>query len=226
MHNNPIDERLAELQQAKVIEIVYYGAGAGEKALDLARSAILFAEQVISMIESATPLPTPIACQEGCDFCCRNQVELTPPEALFLGHYVDRHFTDAQKEGLMGALHRSLELQARKSKLEMARIRPPCPLLRDRKCSAYPGRPLVCRAMHSLDAGLCETGYKNRDLTSPPFYAHRHEVFFSISQGLLAGCRAVGCQSGPLELAQALLDYLTQPRPMERWLRGEKVFTA
>jgi Fe-S-cluster containining protein len=224
--HTPIDERLAELQQAKVIEIVYYGAGAGEKAFDLARSAVLFAEQVISLIESATPLPAPIACQAGCDFCCRNQVELTPPEALLLGHYVEGHFTEAQQEDLLAALRRSLELQEGKSKVEMARIRPPCPLLRDRRCSAYPARPLVCRAMHSLDAKMCESAYKKRDLTSPPFYAHRHEVYFSISQGLQRGCQAVGCQSGPLELARALLDCLSQPRPVERWLHGEKVFTA
>jgi hypothetical protein len=224
--NNPIDERLAELQQAKVIQILYQSAGAGERACDLARSAILFAEQVIGLIESANALPQPIACQEGCYFCCCNQVELTPPEALLLGHYVERHFEEARKEALLTALRRYLDRYHGKSKTEMARIRPSCPLLRDGKCLAYPGRPLVCRAMHSLDAGLCETGYKNRDLTSPPFYAHRHEVYFSISQGLLAGCRAVGCQSGPLELARALLDYLTQPQPMERWLRGEKVFTA
>ncbi|RJR43817.1 MAG: hypothetical protein C4567_05110 [Deltaproteobacteria bacterium] len=226
MQQTPIDERLAELQQAKVIEIVYYAAGAGEKAFDLARSAVLFAEQVISMIESASPLPTPIACQEGCYFCCCNQVELTAPEVLLLGHYVDGHFEEAKKEALLTALRRSLDLQAGKSKKEIARIRPSCPLLQDGKCLVYPARPLVCRSMHSLDAGLCGTGYKKRDLTSPPFYAHRHEVYFSISHGLLAGCRAVGCQSGPLELARGLLDYFTQPQPVERWLQGEKVFTA
>ena len=224
MQNTPIDERLAALQQAKVIEIVHLSAGVGEKACDLARSAILFAEHVISLIESATQLPKPIACKEGCYFCCCNQVELTPPEALLLGHYVDGHFPEAKKEALIEALRHSLDLQAGKSKKEIARLRPSCPLLQDGKCLAYPGRPLVCRSMHSLDAKKCEAGYKNRDLTSPPFYAHRHEVYFSISQGLLAGCLAVGCQSAPLELAQALLDFLTQERPMERWLRGEEVF--
>jgi hypothetical protein len=224
MQKTPLDERLAALQQAKVIEILHQSAGAGAMACDLARSAILFAEHVVNLIESATPLPHPIACQEGCYFCCCNQVELTPPEALLLGHYVDGHFGEAQKEVLITALRGSLKLQAGKSKREIAGIRPACPLLQEGKCLAYPARPLVCRAMHSLDAGQCEAGYRNRDLTSPPYYAHRHEVYYSISQGLLAGCRAVGCQSVPLELARALLDYFTQPRPMERWLRGEEVF--
>jgi Fe-S-cluster containining protein len=224
MQNTPLDQRLADLQQAKVIEILHQGAGTEDKALELALSAFYFADHVIQMVEAANTLPQPIACQEGCYFCCCNQVELTPPEALCLGHFVELYFSEEKKKELIAALHRALDLQAGKNKAEMARIRPPCPLLKDRKCSAYPARPLVCRAMHSLDTKKCESAYKNRDLSSPPYYAHRHEIYFSISQGLRAGCQAVGCQSAPLELSQALLDFLTLPRPLERWLQGEKVF--
>lgn len=216
--------RLVELQQAKVMEILHQGTGAADKVLELALSAVRFADHVIQVVEAASPLPQPIACQEGCHFCCCNQVELTPPEALSLGHFVEHYFTNEKKEYLLEALRRSVELQTGKSKGEMARIRPPCPLLKDRKCSAYPARPLVCRAMHSLDAKKCATGYKKRDLTSPPYYAHRHDIYFSISQGLAAGCQAAGCQSTPLELARALLDYFAQPRAAERWLQGEKIF--
>ncbi len=222
-----IDERLVELQQAKVLEILGQAAATGlQNTLELAMSAFYFADHVIKMVEAANTLPQPLACEEGCHFCCCNQVELTPPEAIFLGHYAESHFAEAEKQELSAALQRSLELQAGKSKKDLARARPPCPLLKDRKCSAYAARPLVCRAMHSLDAKKCESAYKNRDLTSPPYYAHRHDICFSISQGLLAGCRAGGCQAAPLELAQALLDFLHQPRPVERWLQGEAVFTT
>ena len=224
MKRSHIDQQLADLQKAKVLEILHQGTAAGEKVLELALSAAYFADHVVNMVEAATPLPQPLACTEGCDFCCHNQVELTPPEALSLGHFVDLYFTTEKKKELMATLQRSLDLQAGKSKEEIGRIRPPCPLLRDRKCSAYPARPLVCRAMHSLDAKKCEAGYKNRDLTSPPYYAHRQDIYFSVSQGLLAGCREVGCQAAPLELSRALLDYFTQPQARERWLSGEKVF--
>lgn len=227
IQSNSLDARLAELQQAKVSELLHQAAGTGlQKTLELAQSAIYCADYVIQMVEASTPLPQPLACQEACYFCCCNQVELTPPEAIFLGHYVERYFTDEQKKELNAALNRSLELQAGKSKAALARIRPPCPLLQDRKCSAYPARPLVCRAMHSLDAKKCKSAYKKRDLTSPPYYAHRHDISFSISQGLLAGCRAEGCQAAPLELARALLDYGRQPQPVARWLQGEEVFTS
>jgi Fe-S-cluster containining protein len=224
--NNNLDERLVALQAGKVVEIFQQAAGAGAKALDMALSAFFFADHVIDLIESTTPLPSPIACQVGCHFCCLSQVELTPPEALFLGHYVEQHFSEAGKKELLARIRRSLDLQTGKNKVEIAKIREnlPCPLLRDGKCAAHPARPLVCRAMHALNKGACEKALKTADLSSPPYYAHRQEIFFSISQGLLAGCRAVGCQSAPLELARALLDYFTQPRPVERWLQGEEVF--
>jgi len=224
MKNNSLDMRLVELQQAKVMEILRQGVGTTDKVLELALSAFYFADHVIQVVEANSPLPQPIACQEGCHFCCCNQVELTPPEALSLGHFVEQYFPDAKKKDLIEALRHSVELQAGKSKAEMARIRPPCPLLEDRKCSAYPARPLVCRAMHSLDTKKCKSAYEKRDLTSPPYYAHRHDISFSISQGLLAGCQAAACQAAPLELSRALLDYFTQPSPIERWLRGEEVF--
>src|SRR4030042_35120 len=172
MQNTPLDERLAALQQERVVELVQ-GGRTGGKALELALSAIHFAEHVVGLIESANPLPQPIACQAGCHFCCFNQVELTPPEALFLGQYVEQHFSDGEKQELLAQISRSLDLKAGKNKIEMAKIRQelPCPLLRDRRCSAHPARPLMCRAMHSLDAGQCQAALANRDLTSPPHSA-------------------------------------------------------
>jgi hypothetical protein len=226
LQNTSIDERLIALQQAKVSEIFLQAAGAGAKALDMALSAFFFADHVVEMVERATPLPTAIACKEGCDSCCYIQVELSPPEALFLGRFVEQLFSEDEKKELLVRCRRSLDLQAGKNKKKIARIRGklPCPLLQNRKCMAHEARPLVCRAMHALDAGACEKALKNADLSSPPYYAHRQEIFYSISQGLLAGCRAVGLQSGPLELTRALLDYFRQPRPLERWLQGEEIF--
>ena len=64
MQNNLIDERLAALQQAKVVEILQQSAGTGiQQTLDLALSAFYFADHVIGLIEATTPLPQPIACQ-------------------------------------------------------------------------------------------------------------------------------------------------------------------
>lgn len=208
------------------MEIFHQTGGSPEAAREMALSAFVFADHVVGLVEAANPLPTPIPCRAGCYYCCHCQVELTPPEALFLGNFLEQQLSETEKKELVTGLERAVNLKAGKSKLEIATLRQqlPCPLLREKKCGAYPARPLVCRAMHTLDARACENSLKTADLASPPYYSHRQDIFFAISQGLMAGCQAVGCQSGPLELTRALLDYFTQPRPLERWLKGEAVF--
>ena len=100
----------------------------------------------------------------------------------------------------------------------------PCPLLRDRRCSVYPVRPLVCRAMHAIDRERCAAELSAGSLAGSTYYSHRHEIAVSVSAGLRKGCRAAGLQSGALNLAQALHDFFTQENPVERWINGEEVF--
>ena len=38
----------------------------------------------------------------------------------------------------------------------LSALRPACPLLVDGQCSIYEARPILCRAMNSLDVGVCE----------------------------------------------------------------------
>ena len=195
-------------------------------ALELASQAFSLADRLISYFESANQLPHPIACREGCSFCCFNQVEVTPLEALRLGHYVDQNFSTEDQDALMARVTRSLRLKAGKSKQEIGRLRHqfPCPLLLDGRCSIYPVRPLVCRAMHTFDAGACQEELLGGKLGPGEYYAHRYEFVWSISSGLQNGCREMGCQTGILDLVLALQDFFTQENPVEKWVSGEEVF--
>jgi Fe-S-cluster containining protein len=155
-------------------------------------------------------------------------VELTPPEALRIGHYVGQNFSQEDKDGLMKRVNRSLSLKAGKSKKKIARLRRqfPCPLLMDGKCSIYPVRPLVCRAMHTFNAEACEQELLGGKLEPGEYYAHRYEFVWSISSGLQNGCLEVGCQTGILDLVLALQDFLTRENPVEKWIAGKEVFGA
>jgi len=221
----PIDERLAALERETVLEIGQRGR-TRETALELAFSAMVLADQVLTRFESENLLPQPIVCRPGCDFCCCLQVELTPPEALLLGSQIEENFSGDAKVRLLACLERSWNLKAGKTKQEIARIRRelPCPLLRERRCSVYLVRPLLCRSMHALDAGQCALSFRSQDLTPVDHYAHRREFIIAISKGLADGCRALGCQCGSLDLSRALLDYFENPKPVERWFLGEAVF--
>jgi hypothetical protein len=208
-----------------VIEIVSQGRVAA-RALEIAMSAFFLADHLVGRFEAEHQLSQPIACQAGCDACCYNLVELTPPEALLIGHHMAQHFSEEEKDAVLANAARTLALTAGKSKAEIAVMRwhLPCPLLLDRRCSVYGIRPLVCRAMHGLDATRCAADLESGSLTASSYYAHRQDLALSVSAGLLSGCQAIACQSATLNLAQALHDFFSQTNPVERWLNGEEVF--
>jgi Fe-S-cluster containining protein len=222
---SPIDEDLVARQKEAVLGIAQAGK-TGETALEIAKSAVVLADQLVYLFESAQSLPKPIVCRAGCYFCCFTQVELTPPEALLLGHYVEDHFSPEEKQGLRERVAKNLKLKAGKNKMEIASMRQelPCPLLREGRCSVYPARPLLCRAMHSLAAEQCELELRSHELFSFEFYSHRYEFILSVSAGLMAGCQAIGCQSKVLDLAGAIQAFFTSARPAVAWMQGENVF--
>jgi hypothetical protein len=134
----------------------------------------------------------------------------------------------ADKQGLLKRVARNLRLKAGKDKRAVAasRRRLPCPLLRAKRCSVYPVRPLLCRAMHSLAVEHCRQDLIYQKVPHFEFYSHRFEIVLSISAGLAAGSQAMGCQGRPLDLAGALRDYFTHDRPVEEWLQGRLVFNC
>jgi Fe-S-cluster containining protein len=221
-----IDATIARRQQEAVLELAA-GGRSGAQALQMGLNALIWADQLVDLFEAENPLPRPLACRPGCYFCCHNQIEVTPPEALLLGDYVAQHFSAEAKGQLAERIERAIRLKTGRSKHEVAESRRqlPCPCLLEGRCAVYLVRPLVCRAMHALNAGQCEASLAGQDLRPVAHYAHRQVFIRSLAQGLLEGCRALGCQAGALDLAWALRDCLAQPEAAERWLKGEQVFT-
>jgi len=222
---NPIDDALVARQRQTVVDTAN-GDRTEEKALEIAASALTLADQLISRFESTQSLPKPIVCGPGCHFCCSNQVEVLPPEALLLGHFVGHHFSPAEKQKLLARIIRNLKLRAGKDRQELAPLRPEllCPLLQEKRCSVYPVRPLFCRAHHSLDVTQCRREFRAEKVAGFEFYTHRYEIMLSVRAGLMAGCRASGCQADVLDHLGALQVCLSTSDPAERWINEEEVF--
>jgi hypothetical protein len=220
-----VNPGIAAAARDNVVSIIGQGRVI-ERALEIPLSAFFLADHLTRRFEAEAELPHPVACQEGCDSCCYNQVELTPPEALLIGHHIARHFSEAERELLVGHIARILEILKAMSPVESAARRReiPCPLLVNKTCSVYPARPLVCRAMHGLDREGCVRELRTGSLAGSQYYAHRHEIAVSVSAGLREGCKAAGLQSGTLNLTRALHDFFTQENAVERWINGEEVF--
>jgi Fe-S-cluster containining protein len=221
-----VDEELVQEEKEIVISLIREGR-TPQQAVKIAVKALAWADQIIIDVEAEPPLPRAIVCQAGCHFCCFNQVEVTPVEVLAIGDYVERRFSPAAKAALIRELERAISLKSGKTKVQIARLRRElrCPFLREGCCAVYEVRPLVCRAIHSLDAAQCQRAFRSSQHTGVEHYSHRNEIVGSILKGLLEGCREMGCQAEPLDLAQALRDFFEATSPIEQWIEGKRTFS-
>jgi Fe-S-cluster containining protein len=160
----------------------------------------------------------PLACAEGCAYCCHNEVMATAPEVfLAAGKLRARCGTDAST------------VVGRCEKVGPARAaggRPPCPLLESDRCSVYAGRPLVCRKHTSFAVAACRSEHEGRPVRVPirPF---DQKLFECCAVALLTGMRLWDGRRGAVfELSGALGAALRDPGTEERWLAGEDVFAG
>lgn len=220
-----VNEELAASFALTVMEL--FPEAGPDFAAAATRTAFFWGERCLTLFEEQQPLPQPPACQAGCDFCCYNQVELTAPEALFLGDSLAARLTGSELQAMLTGAAASVARRQGLTKQQVAAIRRqlPCPLLVERHCLLYEARPLMCRAMHSLAVRDCQEELIRPQQARVRFYRHRQVIYLSLSQGLIDACRALGLQGGPLDLAQALQDYFGRGQVQQAWLRREMVFT-
>ncbi|HAY21581.1 MAG TPA: hypothetical protein DCY27_05340 [Desulfobacterales bacterium] len=220
-----LDQELAH-SFAQIVIGLFEAEASVDRIYEIARTAFEWGDFFIEAVEANTSLPRQLACQPGCSCCCHNQVELTPPEAILLGGHLAQRCSPAYLSNLLELAAQSLDRRVGMTKIQVAARRRelPCPLLLDDNCSVYEVRPLMCRAMHSLDAAACRQELTDPKVNRVEFYRHRHSIFLSLSRGLIDGCRTLGYQTGPLDLSQALQDYFSQPDLAEAWLLGGQVF--
>lgn len=215
---------------AKKIAVKIFEQGiTRNNALRVCSTAFSFANHMIQYFESKEPLSEPVACKAGCHYCCFYQVLLTPPEALFIGHYVETVFTEKQKLHLIKRIDETLAMTDGKSVEERAKTwhDTPCIFLANGRCSVYDVRPFVCRAWHSLSSDRCREAFEsNRRLAEVEGYSHRHYILQTVRDGIQEVSTDNGCQAGILEIAKAMKQYIDNPNPIEAWIKGEKIFTS
>jgi Fe-S-cluster containining protein len=199
------------------------------KALGLASTALDWTDRAIRQFISHESLPRPIECRPGCHYCCFNQPVVTPPEALLMGYYVERTFTDQEKQALIHRIENVIDVTTGKTPDEIAMIRYelPCIFLKDGMCKIYTVRPVVCRTCTSIDAEHCKDVFESRNhLARLRCYHHIREIFQRVQKDLVNKCREMGCQSDLLFMAGAIGDYFKHPNPTDAWLQGKRIFSC
>jgi Fe-S-cluster containining protein len=211
-------------QRLKTAEILRRGR-TPLQVIEVAKTAAELADQAIQTAVTRFPPRPPIACQEGCAWCCYKLVGTTVPEVFRIVEYLRQNLP---ADELHAAQERIVQTDEQRRSLKEDRwqaARLPCSLLVNNRCSVYPVRPLTCRGYNSSDPQTCEQTVKVRELVEVPSHAPQHRLAAFVLDGLRAGLAESGLRNERLELTAALRIAFATPDALERWLAGEAVFT-
>ena len=146
----------------------------------------------------------PLACREGCSYCCRKPgVLATVPEFLRLVQHVREDF-DADATVALAARTRRYMAQLGGRHFDTpVNESVPCPLLVDERCSVYELRPLVCRGYNSTDVDACRAAHDDT-ASQVPIFAILKDVTDGASVGVAHALREMDAPSAMVDLGTAL----------------------
>ena len=192
----------------------------------IAQEATVRAEEGMQTTLARQPPRPPLACAEGCAWCCRKVVGCAAPEVLHIVAYLQEHLSPEQMDATQ---QRVVERDDERRGLRQdswAAKRVTCPLLVNERCSVYSVRPLTCRGFNSTDARSCERSIKAREHVHVPVHDPPHRVATFVLDGLRSGVSEVGLTGDLLELTAALRVALTIPDAAQQWLAGQPIFAG
>ena len=192
---------------------------------DLLGSVWGLAEGVIAASEMVLPYQQPLACRNGCSYCCYMQATASGPEILAIAEYIEANMSDGELDALRARVAETDGVTGELDSFGRLFANVPCPLLRDGGCSVYEVRPLVCRGYNSLHWVACaHDGRRPSYWKSVPHDAVRRGAYSAALDGICEGLNKLGLSGEPLELISALNIVLNDPSAFERWLNCEDVF--
>jgi Fe-S-cluster containining protein len=194
------------------------------RVIEIADHAANLADKSIQEVTEECPPSPPLACREGCAWCCHRLVGTTAPEVFRIANYLQKHVAPQELERIQDQIVQRDEQRKSLREDRWSAARLPCPLLADNRCSVYPVRPLTCRGFNSSDARQCERWVKKRERVDVPTYEPQHRLATFVLDGLRAGLSESGLPDDLLELTAALRVVLTLPNAFACWLAGEPIF--
>jgi Fe-S-cluster containining protein len=194
------------------------------QVIAVAEAAAGRADKAVQDVTARYPPRPPLACKEGCAWCCHKRVGTTAPEVLRIAAFLRQNLSAEAYQAVRERILRGDEQRRALKEDRWAAARLPCPLLVQDRCSVYPVRPLTCRGYNSSAARACEQVVKVRGPVEVPVYAPQHRLATFVLDGLRAGLAEAGLPGDLLELTAALRIAVTVPDAAERWLAGEPVF--
>jgi Fe-S-cluster containining protein len=164
----------------------------------------------------------PIACREGCSFCCRdNTVEVFLPEVLAIADFVNESFDEAHLEKVKNSLQQTVQKTKGSFGKGPYRVYRKCAFLQKNRCSIYEMRPANCRQFHSFDIKWCENKYMYPATDIPvAVYPDFKQKLHAAIAGFEDAYIQAGFEMKRYELNQLLYEVLIEPGIRENWLNS------
>jgi Fe-S-cluster containining protein len=179
------------------------------------------------LIAQANPT---VACAAGCDHCCYQSVGVTALEAITIVQYLQTTLDVDGLDAVRTRVHAARERTRGLTRQERYSPDHPCVFLGEGgRCTVYPVRPLVCRAMNSLNADDCRANLRDPERRAeflehgkgPDSLLGPFRASHALSAGLqLAGADVYGLDTRPLDLVAAVDELLQHPDAVHQWLTG------
>ena len=194
----------------------------------LAEHVAADAWRLVDEVAARSPARPLHECARGCNFCCHQQVSVTPAEAIALAGGLRETFPAPWLEQLRALLaQRSATIAGFTSMAEYFAAGLPCGFLgAEGECAVYAWRPVMCRGYHSLSRASCQEKYVDPAAPPPAIDRAGHRAAQATLQGVAAGVAAAGLDGRFYELHGALLRALDTPDAAARWAGGEDVFNG
>jgi Fe-S-cluster containining protein len=203
-------EKLQVRTPLQVIEVADHAADLTDRSIQ-------------SFVRESMPVP-PLACKEGCTWCCYKLVGAAAPEVFRIVQYLQEQLPSDEFASARDRILQRDEQRKAMNDDRWSAARLPCALLVNDRCSVYPVRPLTCRGFNSSDARKCERWVKTRGQVEVPTYEPQHRLATFVLDGLRAGLSECKLPDELLELTAALRIALTVPNALQHWLAGESIF--
>ncbi|MFC1672543.1 YkgJ family cysteine cluster protein [Pseudomonadota bacterium] len=178
-----------------------------------------FCEVFTDDLSAQEPPPQPIACEQGCWYCCVSpRVEALPIEVLVAAHWITANQTPAPLAQLIDA-------HTNEDAPDFTAPGRTCPLLVDRGCAIYAVRPFVCRSFNAYNRDDCKAKKVDGKEAKILGYAHQGLSYQAALSGLAQACQTKGLAAQLVDLPSALAVALKDVEVCtQKWLAGEDVF--
>ncbi|MGE0491935.1 MAG: YkgJ family cysteine cluster protein [Vulcanimicrobiota bacterium] len=196
--------------------------------LELAVDAYAYAEELID--QAAKRYYPPLACSQGCSYCCHLPVSVSVAEVVAVLDYVQENFSADEREALRQRVAQRYQEVVELSDQERKHTNIRCPLLDEAgRCSVYPVRPLACRGFNSTDLEACRQRFEHPELDlSNPAFGYNVQAALGVAQGVQQALQDAGLEPIELDLIRALRLFWSDPqRVLKKWRkRGRRAIKA